>query len=237
MSKKTINLKYAKKDSGFIADLTEIKTIIENNKDSDRVFSDLDENEMGRKSSYALFPELQEDVKQKNQLTTARFRQALAERKVDNTDFQNKILAAFMQSKAGIQFGLITTIDNLLLTDKFQLFKNEETQKFSMEVENEHSVLLRFKGTWEDQSYDSLPIVEAEFAISISPEMIELRSCQLTQLADNEFADGVFNVLQQREQNIFEKILSYVKQLFGYGNELKLEETTKEDECLTTRLT
>lgn len=236
MSKKTIDLRYAKKSSEFISDLTEMKTKIKNKKDSDRVFSDLDENEISRNSSYALFPELQEEVKQKNQLTTARFRQALAERKVDNTAFQDKILATFMQSKAGIQFGLIHAINDLLLTDKFELFKNNKTQKLTMEVENEHSVLLRFKGEWDD-GYNSQPIVGVEFAISISPEMIEIRSCQLTQLADNEFADEVFNVLEQSEQNIFEKILSYVKQLFGYNHELRLEETTKEDEGLTTRLT
>ncbi|MGL6029659.1 MAG: hypothetical protein ACRC0M_07765 [Legionella sp.] len=236
MSKKTIDLRYAKKSSEFISDLTEMKTTIKNKKDSDRVFSDLDENEISRNSSYALFPELQEEVKQKNQLTTARFRQALAERKVDNTAFQDKILATFMQSKAGIQFGLITAINDLLLTDKFELFKNNKTQKLTMEVENEHSVLLRFKGEWGD-GYNSQPIVGVEFAISISPEMIEIRSCQLTQLADNEFADGVFNVLKQSEQNIFEKILSFVKQLFSHNHELRLEETTKEDEGLTTRLT
>ncbi len=227
----TLNLKYSKMDLGFFSGIAVVNKVMQEFKgeDSLAVFNIDHETEIGRGLSYALFPELRRDVIDGGQVTIESFRRALTTRGVSDIDFQNKVLCMILQNKAGIQFPLIGIIDILFHDNGHQLVRNA-SYELSLEVNSEYDLTLVFKGTWDLYNTEPKePAISVSASVNITPDMVAITDFNMTKISDSPEANAAYNFLENNQQNILEKILSYIKRFFGFNSELRLEETNDGD--------
>ena len=190
-------------------------------------FTQADEVEISRGSSYAYFPELRKHVDQDNSITIDDFRKTLTAKGVSDPLFQNKVLCMILQSKLGIQFGLVGTLDGLLLNQVGSIISDAGTREISMEVNNYNNINLNIKGEIKDfNNHDVPPLISFSICINITPDMVAITDYSLTQISNTPSADSAFKFFEDNQQNILEKILTYIKRFFGYNSELRLEENT-----------
>ena len=231
MAKQTLNLKYATDGLGLFSKIAKINTIISNYKKTHSIseFTAADDVEIGRGRSYAFFPELAEFVAQGGQITVDRFRQCLTNRGINDVAFQNKILTLTLQNKSGIQFGMGRIIDGLFLENGFLLAQNPDYQ-IDMDVTHDDRVSLVYTGVWEDPTTEPrTPAIKACVKINISPDMVAISAFDLTKLSDNPVATAAYHLIEENQQNIIMKIITFIMHVFGFNSELRLEEKQEGD--------
>ncbi len=231
MAKKTLNLTYATDGLGFFSKIESMKTIISNHKKTNSIseFTQADEIEIGRGSSYAVFPELVVLVKQGGQITIGLFRECLNARGIADVALQNKILNMTLQSQAGLQFAMGKLVDGLFFEHDFLLVQNPNYQ-IAMEVMCDGSANLIFKGVWEDPMQQPRePAVAVSVKINISPDMVAITGFNMTKLSDASVTTAAYDLIEKNQQNIIMAIITFIRHFFGFNSELRLEEKQEGD--------
>ncbi|CAM2839625.1 Uncharacterised protein [Legionella steigerwaltii] len=231
-----VNLEYATNGLGFFTKIKKINSIIceSKKKDSISIFDAKDEKEIGRDRSYAVFPELRiENAK----ITLESFRRCLNNRGIQDLAFQNKILNMILQNRDGVQFAMNKIVDSLLyLEDEYPIWMRPDLPeyKIELEVDNNNSVNLIFKGIWETLTTDDSAgpkenAIEACIKINISRDLVAITSFDLTKLSDMPNVTKAFELLEANQQNILMKLITFIRHVLGYNSELRLEERQEND--------
>ena len=226
-----IDLKYSKSPTLF-SDISKVRKTIDAESTSSNIheFTKAHENEIGRGLSYAVFPELQKGVEKGKSVTIESFRQALSARGVTDSNFQDKILSMLLQNKGGIQFPLGNIVNNLFMTNNHDLlFSNN--YKLSLQVHSKDKVTLILKSTCDDYMHNNEQVINVNIAIDISPAKVVIKNFEMEQISESQEAKDAFKFLEDHQQNILEKIVTYLKRFFGFDQELILEKT-KEDSSI-----
>lgn len=222
---KSLDLRFSKSTFYFFSQLTAIKEEIKeikSNAGPDIRFTKADELEIGRGNSYALFDELKD-----SKITIDSFRRSLAKRGVVDLDLQNKVLCMILQDKIGVHFVLAKLVNSLFLDNDHTLLLNSTNYELSLEVNNNKKLTLVFNGIWEDYTTaPRIPAISVRTAVTITPEAVAVNKFEITQLSSSGMASNAYQFLEKHQQNILEKIISYIKQFFGFNEELRLEEHT-----------
>lgn len=229
----SLDLKYAKHDLGFFSQVEKINAEIKKFKRSNSTaeFTDAHSFEIGRGPSYALFPELLEIVDKGEQVTIPLFRKALHTRGITNIDFQNKILSLVLQNKAGIQYPIGNIVNNLFMNNNHSLLM-DRNYKLSLKVDDPNCVKLVFKAVWEDYTTEPRkPSIDVCVEVYITPDVVAINDFKITQISDTPVAHAAYRFLEDNQQNIIEKILSYIKRVFGFNSELRMEEAQANEQC------
>ncbi|MGC1181976.1 hypothetical protein [Legionella sp.] len=236
MAKESLNLKHAKRNLGFFSNITKMNKKVKEFKllNSLVKFTQVDEGEISRGSSYAMFPELIDDVNKGGKVTIKSFRQALDERDIDDLDFQNKVLYMVLQTKIGLQFGLGAILIDWFNSQDNKFAINQDQSKASLEVTSNEKVTFIFKFILDDITIDPRkPAISALIYIDITPQKVAITDFNITQISDTPNASDAYQFLKDNQQNILEKILekilSYFKQLFDLNNGLELEKDNDEN--------
>lgn len=96
--------------------------------------------------------------------------------------------------------------------------------ELSIEVNSDKKVTLVFNGIWEDYSKDPRePAISVSASVAITLEEVAISDFKITRISESQTARDSYQFLKDNQQNIIEKIISYIKQLFGFDNEFKLE--------------
>lgn len=226
MSKKNIDLRYASNSSAFFSGLNKIKNLVRQ-KSGITSFNQEDENEIGRGKTYAVFPELQA---QQEQITIQHFRDALHQRGVTNESFQNKILAMLLQNRAGINFRFGMNILDLFDTSN-AIFTLDENREVKIDIVDEKSVGLTYKAIinekdpWTSKAYKAF---EANVTVNISPEKVIIKAFDISKTYESEGTNDAYRAIQNQQQNILMKLLTYIKHALGFDSELRIEETQED---------
>lgn len=232
MSQNTVNLKYATNNHSFFSNLRLMENIIKDHKKSNPIatFDQRDETEIGRSTGYAVFPELKAQVQAGTPISVDDFRHALAQRGIYNPAMQNKILNFTLQNKAGLQFAMGGIVSALMAEAQLAMAMNHNYQ-LNIEVNGPDDVTLVFDGVWEDVTVEPRePAVSAHVEINITPSKILITDFNLTQVGDSAAANQAHDYLLSNQQNILMKLLTFIKHLFGFNAELRLEQENKEDQ-------
>jgi hypothetical protein len=235
MANDSVNLKYTSY-SKFFSNVKALRQEININKSRKPVskFSEKDEIEIGRGASYALFPELLDDISKDRQVTVKSFKQALSDRGVTDIDYQNKILFLILQNKAGIQYYMGDLVNSLLLENQYQLLMSN--YDLELKVNSSNEVTLIFKAIWNDITQDPrVPAIEANIEVSITPGNAKIANFNLTKIGDTEQANNGFKFLQDNQQNILGKLITYIMDVFGFdtGRTLESKEDDSEESSLS----
>lgn len=222
----SLNLKYSRY-SNFFSKVSQIHKEIKKYKNSTSLaeFTKEDDNEIRRGTSYAVFPELQDDVKQGREVTLQTFRNALDTRGITDTDFQNKILYLILQNRAGIHFAFGNIVNGLFHNDEndFTLIMDRD-YTLEMKVNGDNEVTLVFEATWDDYSKDPrLPAITVNIEVNITPDMASISNFNISQTAETPQANAAFKFLEDNQQNILQKLITFLKEIFGFNSELRLE--------------
>jgi hypothetical protein len=223
-----VKLQYSKENLGFFNLINQVHKTVEEYKKSKPVSTYNEDNtEIGRSDGYAVFPELLENFRQGHSVTLESFRKSLSDRGVVDIDFQNKILNLVLQNKSGLQFALGRIMNQILLNKNFLLIMNAD-YKLEIEVEDEDSINLIFKGVWEDPNTDPrTPAIEACVKVNMTPGIVAIDDFKLTKLSDS--ANDAFKYLEANQKNILMQLFIFIKNILGFNSELRLEEKQKED--------
>lgn len=233
MTINSLNLKYSRHSSSFFSNINKIHEEIKEYKNSASLsaFTQAHETEIGRGKSYAIFTELRNDVTQGRKVTIESFRNALITRGVTDVDFQNKILALILQNKAGVQYPLGNIVNGLFLENNFQLIMNAN-YGLELNVNNNNDVTLVFTGTWDDYSENPRKAaIKVNAEVTITPDMASISNFKISQIADTPQANAAFKFLEDNQQNILQKIITFLKEIFGFNSELRLESN---EDCVNT---
>ncbi|MBL7478978.1 hypothetical protein [Legionella bononiensis] len=228
MSNRSLNLIYSSKTnkpSNFFSKIKLMNNIVLKFKKEDIIndFSSDDETEIGRSDSYAVFPELVQQVKQQHQITLDDFRTSLARRGISDRTFQNKILSLILQSKAGIQFGLGSAF-NALFTDSQHQFYLTADYNLSIEVKNNQRVKLIYSAGWRDITKTTTePELTARTEVDITPNRVALDKCIITQISDSPEAKNAFAYLESNQVNIVQKIILFLMNYFNLNSDIEIE--------------
>lgn len=227
MSKKSLNLIYSSASTTSFNFFKHIKsvnqTIIQFKKGS--VINDFDitdETEIGRGRSYAVFPELREQVKRDEKITVNDFRASLCARGITDITFQNKILSLVLQNKAGLQYAFGNIFTDLLLSNKHD-FLMASGYKLKLEVKDEHQIKLIFSGNWRDIYDPDTPALNATVQLDMTPDKVTIEQFNITQLSNSPSTDKAFDFLEQNQANIFEKFIIFLKNIFGINSDAEIE--------------
>lgn len=226
MTNKSLNLTYSNR---LFSDIFDQKKIIEKTKDETTLheFTQEDKTEIARGDSYAYFPELKEHVAQGHAITIEDFMKTLDAKGVSDPLFQNKVLCMILQNKLGIQFGLVQILNGLLMSKGGSIISDQSSLEISLEVNNPNNINLNIEGKIQDLTDNDVPPqISFSICINITPDMVAITDFTLTQMSNSPTADSAFKFLEDNQQNILEKILSYIKRFFGFNSELRLEENT-----------
>ncbi|MCW8407522.1 hypothetical protein OQJ13_00860 [Legionella sp. PATHC035] len=231
-----LNLEYATNGLGFFTQIQRASSIIRESKQNDSIstFNAEDEKEIGRSSSYAVFPELRS---KNTKITLDGFRRCLADRGINDAAFQNKILHMTLQSRLSLHFAMNKIVDTLLyLQNEYPIWMSPDVpeHKIELEVVNDNSVDFIFKGIWQTHVTDSptgetVNAVEALIKINISREVVAITSFELTKLSDMPNVTKAFERLEENQQNIIMKLITFIRHALGYNSELRLEEQEEND--------
>lgn len=229
---KKINLKYSNAQPGFFSAAKQMSNIINQSKKDPSIstFNERDDFEIGRGASYAVFPELKEQVSQGKKITVTDFRRSLSERGVTDEAFQNKILNFTLQNKSGIQFAFGKIVDKLMLENDFLLTMNPNF-KLNLKVESDQSVSMQFIAFWKDPTNaPEEPAIGLDVKVKITPDQIFIDRFDLQRFSDNPVAKDAMDFLQANQQNILMQLITYIKRVLGFDSELRLEQKGSNDE-------
>lgn len=67
--------------------------------------------------------------------------------------------------------------------------------------------------------------------MQLSLETVAMTHCELIKLADNPTTNAIFDSLEENQQNIFMKLITFIMHLLGLNHELILEQRELEDHC------
>ncbi len=226
MTKKSLDLKFSKSNLSFHSDIATIKTIIKDFKKSQSgfiaEFTEDDEAEIGRGTSYDVFNE-------GNKVTIESFKKSLSEKGVVDVNLQNKILCMVLQNRAGLQYPIGNIVNNLFLNNNYKLLMNQD-YGLAIEVNSNKKVTLVFNGIWEDYTKNPRePAISVKASVAISSDEVAISNFTITQLSESPVASESYQFLKDNQQNILEKIISHIKQFFGFNDEFKLEENNDEN--------
>ncbi len=222
----SLDLKLSKSNLSLFSDIAAAKFDIEKSEKLKSLaeFTKADEFEIGRGKTYAVFKELKNDVN----VTIESFRNGLATRGLLDTELQNKILCMTLQTKVGIPFALGNIINSLFLNNKHNLLMNPDYE-LALEVNNDKKVTLTLKGFCDAIINIKDPAISFSISVAITPASVVISNFTITQLSDSQEASNAYKFLEDNQQNILEKIVSYIKQFFGFNSELKLEDSNDQD--------
>lgn len=231
-----LNLEYATNGLRFFTQIQSANSIIRESKQNGSIstFNAEDENEIGRSSSYAAFPELR--VKN-TKITLDVFRRCLEDRGIKDAAFQNKILHMTLQSRACIHYAMNKIVDSLLyLENENPIWMSPYLPEYKIELQviNNNSVDFIFKGIWQTLATDSqtgetVDAVETCVKINISRDVVAITSFELTKLSDMPNVTKAFERLEANQQNILMKLITFIRHILGYNSELRLEEQEEND--------
>ncbi|MFT4058995.1 MAG: hypothetical protein QM652_05540 [Legionella sp.] len=186
-------------------------------------FGTADENEVGRRGSYAVFPELQTMFESGEKITLAALREGLRSRGVVDQFMQNKAMTMLLQCKAGVHYAMGNVLNGLLL-DNGHDFLMCPDYDVKFEVQSPNHVKLVFNGTWQnikkDPREDSL---QARVEIDITPERIAIYNFNVTQISKSPEAEQAFRFLQNNQTSIWQKIVTFFKTYFNANSDLEIE--------------
>lgn len=229
---KSLDLTLSKKhDFSFFSDITKIKDDIKANKLrlNANGFTEKDKEEIQRGNSYAVFNELKASVSQGKMVTIESFKHSLASRGITDARLQNKILYMTLQTEMGIQYPLGNMVNTLFLENKYNLMMNSN-YSLSMKVNSNRKVTVTLEGIVVDITTDlKEPEIAFTTSFTITPEEVALSEFKITQLSDSQTANDAYHFLKSHQQNIIEKIISYIKHFFGFHDELTLEKQEEND--------
>lgn len=235
MSKKDINLKYAKQNSAFFSGLSFIKGAVAKTMPI-QPFNEADDYEIGRAGSYAIFPELKEVEK----ITVENLRQALSTRGIVDESYQNKILHMLLQNRAGIQFRLGSNIMKVISGRGEGLFTLDENYGVEIKVIDKNSVDLIYtakvneKDPWKAEEVSKA--FDATVRINISPEKVLIKDCKFSKVLDNKNTNMAFQLIQGEQQNILMKLLSYIRHALGFDSELRIDKPQEEKNTVSLKI-
>lgn len=231
--KRSLNLKYSKNTSVFFTGIATVREVIKAHTHTKKHIpkTSRDDTEIGRGNSYAVLPELKEEVASRTPITIDSFKRALTGRGVSDINFQNKILCMLLQTKLALHFGLANVIINLLTSadnDNPVCIDNKNLE-LSLEINN-NDVALIFKGDFSLAPYDAQSIkVSVSYRVNITPDMVAITDFNITHISDNDKTQDFYTALKDQQQNILYQILTYIKRLLGFNSELRLEESSHDD--------
>ncbi len=232
MANQSVNLKYASQGLGFFNNLGTIHTGIVQMKQKGSIanFTEVDEKEIGRGLSYALFPELKEHFNNGGVITIDLFKKLLSDRGVTYEAFQNKILSMVLQKKVGLQFRIGELINSLFLSNEFLLMVDHGYQ-LELVVNSSNNVSLHYKTSCYDYSSGEkvVGVLSVNTKVQITPELVTVSEFDVEQLIDTEESNKAVKFLEENQQNILQKLVTYIKRVFGYDSELRFEETKNDD--------
>lgn len=228
MTNPRLNLKYASNKSLFFSLIDSMRSeISEYKNETDKIkFTTKDETEIGRLDGYAFFPELKEQVEQLRDITTEDFRKSLASRGITDTKFQNKILCMTLQTHCGLLVPM-----NSILQSKMDIKKLKcEMKDVSLEV-NDHGCIT-FVYNFLVSNYNEIdkPGMEANVKI----DSVVIKDFSLIKLYDTPEISEFYNAMKANQQNILMQLITFIRHVFGFNSELRLEEKQKDNEFWST---
>jgi len=204
----------------------------------DGVYSvgDQEKTEIGRGMSYAVFPELEEIVKNQEKITIESFRESLVTRGITDNSFQNKLIFMMIQQKGALHFFLGGILNFLI--DKYNEINNHDNafcydkHKIQIEVIDKDRVNFYYKQIImkvDNVSSERTPAFRLETDVTISLNKTVINKFNIYKISDRREVDNIYNYLYANQQNILMRIINFIKELFGFGMELIVEETLSND--------
>ena len=228
MSNRSLNLIYSSKTSkpsDFFYQIKQINNIVLKFKKDEisNDFSPDDEKELGRGTTYAVFPELTKQTKQNRSITIDDFRNSLGLRGVSDPALQNKILSLILQSKLGIQFGLGGVLNSLFVDNEEQKFL-ASNYALSFEVRNNQRVKLIYSTVIRDITKKNLDTdFTAKIEIDITPNRVAIDKFIITQLSETPNSNSAFKNLEANQVNILMKIILFLMNYFKMNSDIEIE--------------
>ncbi len=227
-----LNLIYAKSNSTFFSNITDLRSIISSGKKEEKTytFTVKDETEIGRGRSYAFFDELEQEG---ITISTNSIRLGLSSRGITDTAFQNKILIMILQSKMGVQFPIGPALPKYLQTmqNQYTILLNRNWN-IKLDVDSSDTVSLAMNFVYDlidEHTADRTPMVEACIKINITLGDVVIDDFSLTMLSESPVATEIYNHLEENQQNILMKIITFILHALGFNDELILEKSEPEE--------
>ena len=224
-----VNLIYSRYDLGFYPVVAEMKRLVQEAKKNPNIaqFTPQDDNEIGRGTSYAMFPELHASVTAGHHVSIEAFRACLNQRGVHDPAFQNKILNLILQSKSGIHYGLGALVIGLCHQHDLPV-AGRPGYTATLDVLDNKSVDLVYKQELYLPSADSIgQEVSVEVRVNISEHAAAIRSFNVENLSD--VSHPVYDFFMANQQHVFFQLITFIKNLLGFNSELRLEEKCRDD--------
>lgn len=186
-------------------------------------FNRKDSIEVSRHNTYAVFPELMALIKQGKTISLDDIREQLKNRKITDKTFQNKALAMLLQNKIGVHFGLSSVCLSLLHENSHSFYIEQKQNVVNFEVKNKDHIQFIYSTNLYETNGNPAPALSLRIEIDITPSKVILRNVEITQLVNSPEANEAFDFLNNNQAALWERIIIFLKTIFGYNNNIELE--------------